>query len=358
MADPIPLVRDTLRPALKNTRSAHPGLLLQKGWSDYVKTGSDTAETNGKTEHIRRICNLPMPEVYEHAYRRWETATADAKRFVSFERPLKSRLLIGLAGGGALETGCAISHTWGMPYIPGSSVKGVVRAWAARCLGENSPALREMFGSEPTTEDPQGLSGLVAFHDAWWVPGSAPGKNKSQPFVEEVVTTHHSDYYGSEGKTPATDLDSPVPNAMLGVHGSFRFTLEGPQEWLKIAELLLKSALAETGIGAKTRSGYGYFEVGDEPDTPAALQSTQSGFVAAQLRWDAGRGELKALLTEGKKPLVPLKGPAAQALLEKLPAEIRSGKKLKEGNLLVEVVFKKTGNMLELADLRLPQANG
>ncbi len=357
MADAIPLVRDTLRPALKNTQSAHPGLLIQKGWPDYARTGPDTADAKDKTQHIRRVCGLPMPEAYERAYKRWKKATEDGARFVNVEIMLKGRLFIGLAGGGALETGCAISHTWGMPYIPGSSVKGVVRTWAAHCLGENSPALREIFGSEPTKEDKQGLSGLVAFHDAWWVPESAPVPNKNKPFVEEVITTHHSDYYGSDGRTPATDLDSPVPNAMIGVQGGFRFTLEGPQEWLEIARVLLQSALVESGIGAKTRAGYGYFEaVGERP--PSALQSTNSGFVPALLRWDAGRGELRALLTEGKKPLVPLKGPAALALLEKLPAEIRSGKKLKEGKLLVEVVFKETGNMLELADLRLPQAAG
>jgi hypothetical protein len=46
------------------------------------------------------------------------------------------------------------------------------------------------------------------------VPGSA-----TTPLIEEIVTTHHLKYYGSEGATPASDCDSPIPNAQIAVRG-------------------------------------------------------------------------------------------------------------------------------------------
>jgi CRISPR-associated protein Cmr6 len=86
-------------------------------------------------------------------------------------------------------------------------------------------------------------------------------------FWEQIVTTHHLDYYGSEGATPATDFDSPIPNAQIAVQGAFLFVLEGPLAWLELAEKMLIAALDQGGIGAKTRTGYGLFD--PQPKVPA-----------------------------------------------------------------------------------------
>ena len=83
---------------------------------------------------------------------------------------LRTRLFIGLTSGGMLETGCAISRAHGTPYIPGSSVKGLVAAHAIERLDESGDAFCELFGARPTENRPAALSGLLAFHDAWWDP--------------------------------------------------------------------------------------------------------------------------------------------------------------------------------------------
>jgi CRISPR-associated protein Cmr6 len=75
------------------------------------------------------------------------------------------------------------------------------------------------------------------------------------------------DYYGSEGAKPATDLDSPIPNAQIAVRGAFRFVLEGPAAWLPLGAEMLTAALTEVGIGAKTRTGYGVFRA-PSPEAP------------------------------------------------------------------------------------------
>jgi len=259
-------MREALRPLYRAANDAHPGLLIQRGYPVYDQDSEEGREA--KTRHIQRICSITPTPFYHNAYQRWRTATTDPLRFRQIELALESRLFIGLTGGGMLETGCAISHSYGMPYIPGSSVKGVVRAQVcgSTFAGKHPEVIAELFGAEadptPDAPYPQGLSGLVSFHDAWWVPGSA-----ERPLVEEIVTTHHLEYYGSEGRTPATDFDSPIPNAQIAVQGHFLFVLEGPLGWLELAEKMLIATLGQQGIGAKTRTGYGLFD--PQPQVPA-----------------------------------------------------------------------------------------
>ena len=252
------LIRESLAALYATARRAapHAGLLLQQGWAEHV-------EGEAKAKHVQKVCEVNVGSFYNRAFRRWEGATADQTRFRQRTLDLKSRLFIGTAGGGALETSCAISHSYGVPYIPGSSVKGVVNTHARQRLGNDHKVCDELFGSGADTERPAGLAGLIRFHDAWWVPRSAKA-----PLVPEVVTSHHPDYYSKDGKSPATDFDSPVPNAQVAVQGSFLFVLEGPNAWLGLAVEVLEDALLARGIGAKTRAGYGYFkrQAGDSTD--------------------------------------------------------------------------------------------
>ena len=249
------LMRTALRPLYKAARDSHPGLLLQRGLIEH-----DDNEPGIKSDHVDRICRSAASDFYRHAFTRWTKATADTTRFRSVPLKLRTRLFIGLTGGGMLETGCALSRAHGTPYIPGSSVKGPVAAHAIERLDESGDAFRELFGARPTEDYPATLSGLLAFHDAWWVPDSA-----ETPLVKEVVTTHHPDYYAKEGAAPATDFDSPVPNAQVAVQGAFLFVIEGPGDWLDFAEQMLVSALVTRGAGAKTRAGYGLFAAPNSP---------------------------------------------------------------------------------------------
>lgn len=259
------LMRDSLRLLYQHATDAHPGLLLQRGLPDH----DDADQANeAKKALIERVCNRPTSDLYRHAYLRWRRITDDATRFRSVIPKLETRLFIGLTGGAMLETGCTIGHTHGAPYIPGSSIKGVVRAHVCKRLksAENGRQIcDELFGKG----DPDALSGLVTFHDAWWVPDSA-----ERPLVEEVVTTHHREYYRTDGATEATDFDSPVPNAQVAVQGEFLFVIEGPDDWLDLTEQMLIAALSTQGIGAKTRAGYGLFGA-----TPSADQTARCEWV-------------------------------------------------------------------------------
>lgn len=282
------LVREKLSDAIEAANSAHPGLLLQRGWADHVKTDAANEGTSGKGKHIERICTIPASDLYVRAYQRWVKATADDARFTRIPMKIEGRLLIGLTGGGALETGCAVSHSYGMPYLPGSSTKGVVRAWAEKAMQDWKDQFDDLFGSTD-------LSGLVAFHDAWWIPDSGNDPHKKQPFAADIVTPHHTEYYAG-GRAPVSDLDSPVPNNLVGVRGSFLFVLEGEPGWRSLASKMLEKALAENGIGAKTRAGYGYLSPDDDTNQRLHREAEQSRM--ATLPVDQRLGVEVAALTE------------------------------------------------------------
>ena len=256
----VALVRNKVASLLGQAHNAHPGLLLQRGLTEHEEHGKQGESR--KNQHVALACAIRPADFYERAFARWQKATSDAQSFRSITLALESRLYIGLAGGGMLETGCAISHSYGTPYIPGSSVKGVVRVHAEQRLCRTGKAqglaiCNELFGARQDHHTSANLAGLISLHDAWWVPRSA-----KSPLVEEVVTTHHMNYYSKDGREPATDFDSPVPNVQVAVQGAFLFVMAGPSAWLGLAEQILVDALCTRGIGAKSRAGYGYFKQG------------------------------------------------------------------------------------------------
>ena len=226
---------------------AHAGLWLQRGWPAFVTGDSE----NNKTGHINKLCTIRPSALYEKAFRRWEK-TAKTLPGATLFATVSQRLLIGSNAASALETGAAIQHSYGMPMIPGSAVKGCARAYAQQ-LGLHAEYLAMLFGLDEG--ELAGPGGLV-WHDAWWHPSS----QEKYPFVADVVTVHHPDYY--QGSTPlASDTDTPVPNAQLATHGEFFFYIgcehSDSQPWAELAIQLLKATLHGTGIGGKRAAGYG-----------------------------------------------------------------------------------------------------
>jgi CRISPR-associated protein Cmr6 len=209
--------------------------------------------------YIGNVARQTVPDFYKAAFARWKQAIADGDRFASWQEKLSGRLYIGVVRENALETGITVSHTYGMPMIPGSAVKGLTRACSGDWL-DNDEACRWMFGNEWGEGDAKAETGGLIFHDAWWVP-------EGQPFAAETVTVHHQGYYGSQGKTPATDFDSPVPAPQIAARGAFLFVIEGPPMWTRLAQRLLSDGLRNRGIGGKRSSGYGFFITSDKWNT-------------------------------------------------------------------------------------------
>lgn len=225
------------------------------------------------------------------------------------------RLTIGLGGGSVFETSISLHHIYGFPYLPSTSIKGVVRSflitsfWGteknceAKAFNE-SQAMCDIFGCPETIsykddsgvtrsmdcfymksyrEDKQNFgndktkyrfngitekSGDIIFFDAY------PTESPKDCIKTDIMNPHYPKYYN--GDLPPADWQSPIPIIFLTVVNlRFQFMVglrkgvenkhidlgdQKQKPMLDVVEYYLKQALEEHGIGAKTAVGYGYME--------------------------------------------------------------------------------------------------
>lgn len=248
-------------------------------------------------ERINALQTIPMPDALVCTWRAKTTW----------------RMVIGLGSPHVHETAMTWHHTWSIPYIPGSALKGVTRSWFIQKLWEDfaesdSDAVWEetvpcleawlMDAGHPpekdvnhdkttcavipwaksTLSDEKGLfkllfgtqeqKGAVIFMDAFPV-------NK-YTLKLDVMNVHYPKYYRGE-KDYAADWESPNPvffltlvdtefQGLVIVNRRFFNHLKekGSYSEGELAEKaveLLKDALENQGIGAKTSVGYGLLQV-------------------------------------------------------------------------------------------------
>lgn len=335
----IALVRAKLKPVIESANHAHAGLLIQRTLQVW-----ETGEKSEKGKLINKIVAVESDDFYQLAFNRWQQLTnSQPNRFATLKAKVNGRLLTSLGTGGALETGASVHHTYGVPYISASSIKGAVRAYAENG-GLDQKYIRILFGHGD--EDNKVLSGgekldntagYLIWHDAWWIP-----KSVNKPFIKEIVTVHHQGYY-SATQEEATDFDSPVPNQQIGVQGQFYFSVEGDQQWIQFAMQLLRNAIVQVGLGAKAASGYGYFELMEQATT--TLSSNNITWEDAQLSYNKGSKILSAV--KDKKTANIDKQDKVDSIFSKLSDGTK--KKLNDKKTVrLKVKVKETGNMFTL----------
>ena len=156
----------------------------------------------------------------------------------------ESRFVTGLGRSHPVENGFAWHPTMGTPFLPGSSVKGMIRAWAE---AEQVPpsAYEGLLGSA-------GSVGRVIFLDA--IP------TEPVSLEADVMTPH---FGGWDESNPPGDWRSPkpIPFLVAAVGTPFLFCLvptpTTKDDELAVASRWLHDALAWAGAGAKTAVGYG-----------------------------------------------------------------------------------------------------
>ncbi|MGP5503720.1 type III-B CRISPR module RAMP protein Cmr6 [Psychrobacter celer] len=276
------LMRDRLKRIFPSVSDAHAGLLMQRGLAHWEEN-----EKSIKADLVNKIASVTPSELYLLAFNRWLDATHEEgnNTFASVAARLDGRLFTGLSLGGTLETGATTHHTYGMPLLAGSSIKGAVRSYTEHLFAErnedgmlqfeqsdntNKIIIQEqkrqildvLFGTD-SDDDSQGDAGYLIWHDAWWIPmvndqGSLLIGDKYKPFVGDIVTVHHPKYYSRE-LNAALDMENPVPNQQIAIQGAFYFVIEGDPKWVHFARELLKDTIENVGLGSKGSSGYGYF---------------------------------------------------------------------------------------------------
>jgi CRISPR-associated protein Cmr6 len=267
------MVRPLYEPAVADTPSrdshGHAGLWYDKfcdqwrlpTWTLQAGKSQDKG-SNPKLDWINNLTGQPLGvanELEEISKRLIRLSFQQGGLSLVFRT--ESRFVTGLGRSHPVENGFAWHPTLGTPYLPGSSIKGMVRAWADQQAHPNpgQTTLTRLFGAP-------GQSGGLCFLDA--VP-IAPAK------VEADVLTPH--YAAWSPEDPPGDWRSPVPVPFLvtaeGLQLLFTVLPCGPLESgdLALVETWLTEALEWAGAGAKTAVGYGRFRL-QEQKTEELLQ--------------------------------------------------------------------------------------
>lgn len=194
------------------------------------------------------------------------------------------RLIVGLGTESVYETSMTLHHVYGIPYIPGQAIKGVVRSWIiAEYFGNDKNGEPDMEHAEKRALKDHGFcdmfgcpkedsaynearQGAVLFFDAF------PSTLTDDCIQPDIMNPHYGPYY-SDGKPPG-DYHNPVPVNFLTVQNTaFEFFVGAKPHnnlaimggtWagntpLEVVQAELPNALAMHGLGAKTAVGYGYF---------------------------------------------------------------------------------------------------
>lgn len=309
--------------------TAHAGL-----WLDKYLPDSEKGKGGEKAGHFKQAVRA-VDSLYGTFYERWQQSLADigAK---THQAHVLGRLSIGLGGESVLETSISLHRTYGVPYIPGSALKGLAASYTRKRIGgewgKDSDAYKILFGDVD-------VAGYVSFYDALYIPGTAKA---NIPLALDVINVHHPEYYRGEKDAPPADWDSPTPISFLSATGSYLIALHGPDEWVKAAFEILAYALKDEGIGAKTSSGYGRIQL----DT-GSTESAQAHIIPGDRAIEPYALAKKRLLTEKLPPgrfrgtVVSVKGsygfinPAAGGGQEFVHvSQIRSGQPLREGQVV------------------------
>jgi CRISPR-associated protein Cmr6 len=234
--------------------TANPGLWLDK-FLNKRNAEDKTSKTVLVKQTVEKSGNQELRLLYDKFFNgRWKQTLADYGASHQ-EFLVRGRMVVGLGAESVLETSISLHRTYGVPYIPGSALKGLARRFASKVESWSSEQSRVVFGNEKSDDD--STAGYLTFFDALYVPDP---DTKGHGLHADVMTVHHQDYYMKPDVPPA-DWDDPNPVSFLSATGKYLIALAGPSAWIEPTFKLLQIAFAEEGIGAKTSSGYGRLSV-------------------------------------------------------------------------------------------------
>jgi CRISPR-associated protein Cmr6 len=234
-------------------------------WLDKFIIEQAREDKESRSRLVQQVAEIPMPKEYPHWFEQWQRALREYGAECRVAET-QGRMVIGLGSESVLETSVTLHRTYGVPYIPGSALKGLAASFTRQHLGEawqrgNPSPYTILFGDTQT-------AGYITFFDAMPLPNSA----RLHP---DIITVHHEGYY-QKGTEPPADWDDPNPVPFLSATGRYLIALAGPSVWVEATFQILRQALKHLGIGARTSSGYGRLELElaplPEPDREKADQ--------------------------------------------------------------------------------------
>ncbi|HGG59844.1 MAG TPA: type III-B CRISPR module RAMP protein Cmr6 [Gammaproteobacteria bacterium] len=285
----------------------------------------------------------------------------------------------GLGNEHPTENGFAFLWPYGLPYLPGSGVKGVVRQAARELAGgdwgdthgwsnENRQTVKAgkttlplsdldlLFGLESADGGKDHFRGLLTF---WDVIPEITGD-----LAVDVMTPHQKHYY-QEGKPPH-DSGQPVPITFLTVPAGSTFPFhvtcdtqrmqriaphlleqeEDTPRWQRLLTAAFEHAFDWLGFGAKTAVGYGAMaSIGGRENLKKPKTQRQT-WQRARVIYTPNNQELTATHED---LTARLQGPAVKAVLGGLSKAKQ--KKLKGGTEM-EVEVEGRGKQWTIIEVR------
>jgi CRISPR-associated protein Cmr6 len=167
------------------------------------------------------------------------------------------KLVIGIGCESPFSTSLITLHpVYGIPFIPGCAIKGVVRNSyiQEKYNGSEDEAIknekfRKLFGCGADDNKSQAAQGNLVFLDAF--------PDKDFEICWDVQTPHFKDYYDNEGETKPTDDMQPVPLYFPVVKNTSFLINICSLENIELDDEIVKKTFNTYGIGAKTSLGYG-----------------------------------------------------------------------------------------------------
>ena len=284
----------------------------------YFLIWNDKWEIEGKrkSEALKQTLSLP-PHAQEtlKSLRGRQSILLDAIPEVarlSIEAKSTAPFATGLGMEHPLENGFAFLNPYGLAYLPGSSIKGVLRRAAEELAGElievdrmgwMQSTITALFGLESKDRQKEHTRGALTFWDA--LPN--PAKNS---MGMEVMTPHYADYY--KGETTPHDAGQPNPIVFLVVPADSEFSFhvtcdttrlseELSSTWQDLMRVAFEHAFDWLGFGAKTAVGYGAMRRDEEAEAKAERARAEKEAEARRQREEADRAARRAGLSENER---------------------------------------------------------
>src|SRR5574337_1019316 len=347
---------------------------------DYAVRGQQREEreikVENKTSALQQACNLTAHDKkIMQALARRQTHTAQATSNVfTLDAIATAPFTTGLGNEHPLENGFAFLNPYGLPYLPGSGIKGVLRQAARELAGGDwgdthgwseekihllgcieLPTTDVLFGRETEGGDSDHVHGALSFWDA--IP-QIPGDH----LAVDVMTPHQSHYYQqrkdrkSGDSTSPHDSGAPNPISFLTLPPGTGFAfhvvcdvahltrlapdLADSQRWQQLLTAAFEHAFEWLGFGAKTAVGYGAMEsetqrqrkleearrqqeAAKEREKAEAQQRQQANaeaWTGARPKFNRANGSLT--VEKGGQTAIAL-APTGEALLQSLPADLQ-----------------------------------
>lgn len=313
------------------------GQLIDDGWTDLENgqfactiAAGNTPPYYEETPRARRPRQdqglKPWRPLLKALFERQRAAAATMPNLLFLEATATAPFTTGLGNEHPLENGFSFLWPYGLPYLPGSGVKGVLRKAAQELAAgmwgdsrgwseqpsyvinvgtERKPRMLSLsmidvlFGREPPKGDGDHVRGALTFWDV--IPQIA-----GDSLMVEIMTPHQSHYYQQKMERKSGDSVSPHdsgqpnPIAFLTIPPGSTFAFhvvcderhlarltqkreggpdllqkggDGKPLWQKLIEAAFEHAFQWLGFGAKTAVGYGAMRLATDPGanpSPAA----------------------------------------------------------------------------------------